>query len=103
MPTGGFQLGSSSLSGMFMNCTSLIEIPEGYLSGVTSLGTSSMAGMFSGCTSLTGVPVTLLPLKTLEYGCYNGMFKGCTSLTRGPVLPTKTNVSNNIDINTVTL
>ena len=73
---------------MFLNCTSLTNVPE---LPATTLATECCSSMFKGCTSLTTAPE--LPATTLAGGCYYNMFNGCTSLTTAPVLSSTTLVS----------
>jgi len=74
---------------MFDSCTSLTNIPNNYLP-VTTLAYGCYGGMFGYCTSLTTVPSNLLPATTLTIACYAGMFQGCSSLTSAPQLPATT-------------
>lgn len=100
----------STMDGMFMDCSSLVEAPE-----IDTLLCESAEGMFTDCTSLTTVPsytmavmVNLTEMfnnceKLTEVGDISGylsddvpgleylnyMFSGCTSLTTAPHIPTR--------------
>lgn len=70
-----------SVDGLFRNCSSLSEIPEGLFRNAASL--TSARSVFSGCTSLESVPEDLFA------GCaaaedFYGLFEGCKSLSEVP-------------------
>ena len=71
---------------MFLSCTNLSKIPEGFLPQ-TRLAFACYRKMFESCTKLTSVPEKLLPATNLEKACYLRMFFGCTSLEVAPDLP----------------
>ena len=75
--------------GMFAYCTSLAKAPA---LPATTLANSCYYAMFLGCISLTHAPA--LPATTLTAGCYGGMFANCTSLTQAPALPATTLVND---------
>lgn len=61
---------------MFLDCTSLVDVPESL--PATKLSQECYSEMFKGCSSLITAPK--LPAETLASGCYKYMFDGCTSL-----------------------
>ena len=108
-------VGENSCREMYMDCTSLKNIPSDMLTLATTVGQNGCNGMFSGCTSLentTDIGATAmayasfaymykncasllstpneLPATTLSSMCYRQMFYGCTSITEAPVLPALT-------------
>lgn len=108
-------VGENSCREMYMECTSLKNIPSDMLTLATTVGQNGCNGMFSGCTSLentTNIGTTTtayaafaymyrncasllstpneLPATTLSGSCYRQMFYGCTSITEAPVLPALT-------------
>ena len=69
--------GITNLSGTFVNCTSLEELPA-IPSSVTSA-----EGAFKNCTSLQKIDEFHIPLNTLKNNPdFQDMFAGCTSLTQ---------------------
>ena len=72
---------ATDVSGMFMGCTSLKEIPEGFLDGATEI--TGMSTMFRDCRSLTSIPDGLFDDMT-KVVMANSTFSGCTSLTSIP-------------------
>ena len=104
--------GPSTMDGMFLNCSSLVEAPE-----IDTMLCESAEGMYSYCTSLTTVPsysmAMMVNLTEMFYNCekltevgdisgYSGndedmydlryinfMFTNCTSLTTAPHIPTR--------------
>jgi hypothetical protein len=64
---------------MFVNCTSLIEVPLYDMSSVTRAG-----GMFESCNLLTEVPL----FDTRNVREFYNMFSNCTSLEHVPLLAT---------------
>ena len=101
-------MGDWCYSGIFQDCTSLIQAPE---LSATTLTQECYNHMFDYCTSLIQAPklpaTTLapwcyeymfqdcrslmyppeLPATTVQQGCYRSMFQGCTSLVQLPDLP----------------
>lgn len=108
-------VGENSCREMYMDCTSLKNIPSDMLTLATTVGQNGCYGMFQNCTSLentTDIGATTmayasfiymykncasllstpneLPATTLSGSCYRQMFYGCTSITEAPVLPALT-------------
>lgn len=71
----------SSTLNMFNGCTSLANLPAGFLSPAPALKVA--AYMFAGCTSLRTVPAGFLSRAPFLTGT-SSMFKGCTSLESLP-------------------
>ena len=77
---------------LFYNCSAIVNVDSGLLSGFTTLTEKCYKAMFYGCSGLTTAPV--LPATTLADYCYYYMFNGCTSLTTAPELPATTLTEN---------
>ena len=82
-------LATECYAAMFLNCTSLVTVPE---LPATTLANGCYSDIFNGCRSLVTVPQ--LPATTLVERCYGSMFQGCTSLTTAPQLPATTLTSD---------
>ena len=74
----------NALYGVFSSNTHLIDASLLILP-VTTLEKGCYQYMFGNCTALTVAPA--LPATTLAQECYEAMFSGCTSLTTTPTLP----------------
>ena len=81
----------NALYGVFSSNTHLIDASLLILP-VTTLEEGCYQYMFGNCTALTVAPA--LPATTLAQECYEAMFSGCTSLTTAPVLPATTLADN---------
>ena len=77
---------------LFCSNSNLVSA-ENLILPVTSLNVGCYQNMFAECTNLTTAP-KILPATTLAYGCYEQMFYGCTSLTAAPELPATTLAGN---------
>lgn len=103
---------TSTMDGMFMQCSSLVEAPE-----IDTMLCENASSMYANCTSLTTVPsytmAVMVNLTEMFYNCkkltevgdisgYSGndedmyelrylnfMFENCTSLTTAPHIPTR--------------
>ena len=71
--------GTTSLQALFVNCSSIDNIPL-----FDTTGVENMIGMFQGCTNLTTIP----KFNTSSVTKMNYMFWGCTNLTTIPKLDT---------------
>ena len=71
--------------GMFIGCTSLLSIPNGFLPSI-SLADDCYFQMFESCTNLITIPINLLPGDTLYPRCYQYLFRYCNSLIITPTL-----------------
>ena len=67
------------LVGMFLNCSSLVEVD---LSGIDVTKVRNASGMFEGCVSLSTIYVAS-DADWSNIGTSDGMFKDCTSLVGG--------------------
>lgn len=67
------------LVGMFLNCSSLVEVD---LSGIDVTKVRNASGMFEGCASLSTIYVAS-DADWSNIGTSDGMFKDCTSLVGG--------------------
>lgn len=111
-PSGGMELGDSSITRMFSGCTNLTNAPSITISSMatgwccarmftncssltdvsnihlnsTNIPQESLIGMFDGCSSLTTPPTITSSALTIASGGLNAMFKDCTSLATAPNL-----------------
>ena len=86
---------------MFMNCTSLVEVPKfnvtttTAIEGNTSYG-NELCSVFENCTSLVDMSHITLPKQSgLSSWTFRSMFKGCTSLRKAPKLVIEGAIANN--------
>lgn len=70
-----------NLSGMFMGCIALKEIPEGFLNGATEV--TGLSTMFRDCRSLTSIPDGLFD-DMAKVTMANSTFSGCSSIASIP-------------------
>ena len=68
--------------GLFMNCTSLQNVPTNLFAGVTDGTAWQFERLFMGCTGLTSIPPTLFSnVTSLGEGTFSETFSGCTNLS----------------------
>lgn len=80
------QLMTTAASGVFYNCSGLVDASDlEFNVDMSNITQSAFADFFNRCTSLTAAPV--LPYTTLTRDCYSLMFYGCSSLVTAPTLP----------------
>lgn len=68
---------------LFLNCSSLISMPD---LPANKLATHCYENMFKGCSSLIYITKSIYPTTSLANDCFRNMFEGCSSLIRIPRL-----------------
>ena len=69
---------------MFSGCSSMEDAPNFIVSGGLG-GDYAFSGMFMDCTNLVNPP-DILNVDTVDYGMFYNMFKNCTNLDHSPII-----------------